>query len=58
MQTRRRPPTTKAVAPPVERKAHDAELIDEMDDLLDEIDRALEDNALETVRLYRQHGGE
>lgn len=50
----RHPPTTAHVAPAV----HDSAIIDSMDDLLDEIDSVLEDNALETVRLYRQRGGE
>lgn len=58
MQTRptptRRPPTTI----PKERSAHDAELVDSMDDLLDEIDSVLETNALEVVRTFRQKGGE
>lgn len=46
MQTRptptptRRPPTTV----PKERSAHDAELVDEMNDLLDAIDDVLDEN--------------
>lgn len=58
MQTRptptRRPPTTI----PKERSAHDAELVDEMSEFLDEVDGILEENVLETVRLFRQKGGE
>ena len=51
---RRRPPTTTPVAP----KVHDTELVDEMQDLLDEIDQVLEENALEVTRTYRQKGGQ
>lgn len=51
---KRRPPTTI----PRERSAHDAELVDEMDALLDEIDDVLEENALEVTQRYRQKGGE
>lgn len=58
MQTRptptRRPPTTI----PTSRNAHDAELVDDLDALLDEIDDCLEHNALEVVRKFRQKGGE
>lgn len=50
----RRPPTTI----PTSRNAHDAELVDEMEDFLDEVDALLEENALETVRRYRQRGGQ
>jgi ubiquitin-like protein Pup len=58
MRTRRtrdrRPPTTA----PTKRQVHDAELIDETDELMDEIDKTLETNALEVTRAYRQKGGE
>lgn len=50
----RRPPTRV----PTERTQHDAELVDEMGELLDAIDDLLEENALEVVRCYRQRGGE
>lgn len=50
----RRPPTRV----PTERTVHDAELVDEMGELLDAIDDLLEENALELVRAYRQRGGE
>lgn len=53
-QPTRRPPTTTAIAP----KIHDVELVDELDALLDDIDSVLEENAIETVRLYRQRGGQ
>lgn len=48
----RRPPTTVPVAP----KVHDAEIIDESDELMDEIDRLLEDTTV--THEYRQRGGE
>lgn len=58
MQTRkpttRRPPTTI----PTERATHDAELVDDMGDLLDEIDAVLENNALEVTQKFRQRGGQ
>lgn len=50
----RRPPTTI----PTARTVHDAELVDTMDDLLEEIDHILEENVLEVVRRFRQKGGE
>lgn len=50
----RKPPTTTPVAP----KIHDAHLVDEMDELLDEIDEVLEENVIETLRAYRQKGGQ
>ena len=50
----RRPRTTVPVAP----RIHDTELVDEMKDFLDEVDAILEDNVLETVRLFRQRGGQ
>ena len=50
----RRPPTKV----PTERTVHDAELVDEMGEFLDEIDGLLEENALEVVRSYRQRNGE
>lgn len=50
----RRPPTTI----PTQRTIHDAELVDDLDALLDEIDEVLETNALETVRLYVQKPGQ
>jgi len=49
------PPQT---ATPVRPAAHDIELIDELDALLDEIDGCLEENALEVTRTYRQKGGQ
>ena len=52
--SRRRPPTVSTPTP----AAHDTELIDEMDALLDEIDNVLETNALEVTRAYRQRGGQ
>lgn len=51
-QPKRRPP----IAIPKERSAHDAELVDDMADLLDEIDAILEDQ--EHLRRFRQRGGE
>jgi ubiquitin-like protein Pup len=54
VQAERRPPTTI----PTERNTHDAELVDDMGALLDEIDEVLEENALEVTRTYRQKGGE
>lgn len=53
-QPRRRPPTTI----PTQRTAHDTEIVDEMGALLDEIDGILEENAVETVRMYVQRGGQ
>lgn len=53
--TRQPQPPTKI---PTKRDAHDTEMIDEMDALLDEIDHVLEDNALEVTRRYRQRNGE
>jgi ubiquitin-like protein Pup len=53
-RTDRRPPTTKAITP----KIHDTELVDDMDVLLDEIDSVLEENVLETLRLFVQKGGQ
>ena len=53
-QPQRRPPTTKPVAPVV----HDTHLVDEMQELLDAIDEALEDNALEVTRRFRQRNGQ
>lgn len=50
----RRPPTKM----PQARTQHDAELVDEMGELLDAIDDLLEENALEVVRCFRQRGGE
>lgn len=50
----RKPPTTI----PTQRHAHDAELVDEMTELLDEIDGILEENAIETIRAYRQRSGQ
>lgn len=50
----RRPPTISTPQP----AAHDSTLIDEMDELLDEIDSVLEDNVLETLRAFRQRGGQ
>lgn len=57
MQTRptpttRRPPTTM----PKERSQHDAELVDELAGLLDEVDAVLEENAW--VTRYVQKGGQ
>lgn len=51
---KRRPPTVSTPAP----APHDTELIDSMDQLLDEIDEVLEQNALEVTRTYRQRGGQ
>jgi hypothetical protein len=48
----RRPPTTV----PAERRAHDTELVDEMDDFLNEVDALLEDQ--EWLLRYRQKGGQ
>lgn len=48
----RRPPTTV----PKERSAHDAELVDDLDALLDEIDSLLEDQA--HLMRFRQKGGQ
>ena len=48
----RRPPTVSTPTP----AAHDTELVDSMDELLDEIDSVLEDNA--TLANYRQRGGQ
>ena len=48
----RRPPTTV----PKERSAHDAELVDEMSEFLDEIDSLLEDQA--HLMRFRQKGGQ
>jgi ubiquitin-like protein Pup len=53
-QTTRRPPTTTPAGPTV----HDTHLVDEMDQLLDDIDAALEENALEITRTYIQRGGQ
>lgn len=53
-QPRRRPPTVSTPTP----AAHDTQLVDEMDTLLDEIDAVLEENVLETLRAFRQKGGE
>ena len=50
----RRPPTTV----PTGRTAHDAELVDHLDELLDEIDGILEENASEVLVRFRQKGGE
>ena len=58
MQTIRRPERRPPTKVPTERTVHDAELIDEMDDLLDAIDEALEKDALEITRTYRQKGGQ
>lgn len=52
--TTRRPPDISTPAPAV----HDTELVDSMSDFLDEVDAILEDNVLETVRLFRQKGGQ
>jgi hypothetical protein len=56
MQTRhirtRRPP----IKVPTTRDVHDAELVDEMDAMLDEIDAVLEGQ--ERLASYRQHGGQ
>lgn len=51
---KRRPPTVSTPTP----AAHDTELVDSMDQLLDEIDAVLEENALEVTRSYRQRGGQ
>lgn len=48
----RRPPTTM----PRERADHDAELIDDMGDFLDEVDALLEDQ--EWMTRYRARGGQ
>lgn len=53
-QPKRKPPTTI----PTQRTQHDAELVDEMADFIDEVDAILEDNALEVTRRYRQKGWE
>lgn len=53
-QPRRRPPTITTPTP----TAHDTTLVDDMDTLLDEIDAVLEENVLETLRAFRQKGGE
>lgn len=50
----RRPPTVSTPTP----AAHDTTLVDQMDELLDEIDQVLEDNVLETLRQFRQRGGQ
>lgn len=50
----RRPPTMV----PTTRSVHDAELVDDMGEFLDEIDAILEENALEVTRRYRQKGGQ
>lgn len=47
-----RPPTTK----PLEPKVHDPELVDALDELMDEIDRTLEENTI--VHQFRQRSGE
>ena len=49
----RRPPTTM----PRERSAHDAELVDSLDELLEEIDVILSENVLH-LRVFRQRGGQ
>lgn len=53
-QTTHRPPSTR----PVEPAIGDGKLLDELDALLDEIDEALESNALEVTRTYIQRSGE
>jgi ubiquitin-like protein Pup len=53
-QRTRRPPTITTPTP----AAHDSELVDSMDELLDAIDDVLEENALEVTRAYRQRGGQ
>lgn len=53
-QPRRRPPTVSTPTP----AAHDTELVDDLDALIDEIDSVLEENALEVTRTYRQKGGQ
>ena len=49
----RRPPTTV----PKERSAHDAELVDEMSEFLDEVDTILEQEEQFLTR-YRQRSGQ
>ena len=53
-QPKRRPPTTI----PTQRAAHEAELVDDMAEFLDEVDAILEENELEVVRTFRQKPGE
>lgn len=48
----RRPPTIV----PTERTAHDAELVDDMDSFLDEVDAVLEDQ--EWMLRFHQRGGQ
>lgn len=49
----RRPPTTV----PTQRTVHDAELVDDMADFLDEVDTLLEQED-EFLLTYRQKGGQ
>lgn len=53
-QPRRRPPTISTPIP----ATHDTTIVDEMAELLDEIDGVLEENVVETVRMYIQRGGQ
>ncbi|PZS23844.1 MAG: ubiquitin-like protein Pup [Acidimicrobiales bacterium] len=59
---KRRPTTTREADTPVEEAAPAPEKAEklkaDLDDLLDEIDEVLEDNAEEFVRSYVQKGGQ
>lgn len=47
-------PTTPAAAP----ARTEGTTVEDIDELLDDIDAVLEENALEVVRSYRQRGGQ
>ncbi len=57
-QEQRRPRRKEAETGAVEEKGASTESIEEIDDLLDEIDSVLEENAEEFVKNYVQKGGE
>jgi ubiquitin-like protein Pup len=62
-QTQKQKPTEKKAAEPKGKDAKDLstkgeEIKTDMDDLLDEIDAVLEENAEEFVKAYVQRGGE
>ncbi len=57
-QEQRRPRRSEGETDAVEEKGASTESIEEIDDLLDEIDSVLEENAEEFVKNYVQKGGE
>ena len=57
-QTRKPRPQEETEAPQADERPSSEARTQEVDDLLDEIDEVLEDNAEEVVRSYVQKGGQ